>query len=783
MAGLINSEDIATVKERSSIEDVVRDHVTLRPAGARVAQGPVPLPRREDARPSRIRPAVGSYHCFGCGEGGDVISFVQKVEHLTFTEAVERLAAEARHGAALRGRRRGRARRALGRRARGSIEAHRVAAGVLRRAAPRHRPARRPAGRDFLRERGFDSAARQAVRHRLRPARRRGPRARTCARKGFTDDELVTGGLSRARVAAASTTASAAAWSGRSATSPATPSASARAASSTTTASRRSTSTPPRRRSTRSRRCSTASTSRRRRSRQSRQAVVVEGYTDVMACHLAGVETAVATCGTAFGADHIKILRRIMRDEADLAPARVIFTFDGDAAGQKAAMRAFADDQKWAVAVVRRRRDLAAWTRASCARPRATPPCRRSSRTPCRCSSSRCARRSSASTSTTAEGRIQAVTAVAPIVASIRDQSLRPEYTREVSGMLGLEVEQVATEVPGPGESRSTRTPGRPTATTATGGDRRDVAEPAPAETGGVMPVPDRRDPVVSRRAAAAPGAAPVPDGLQARRHRPADARRLLGAGTPGGLRRHPHRPPQRRQGQRPGLDVGRHRGRARRPSPASSASSPSTRCRRGWTPSTGLPTARYVDELFDRVRTIALTRQIADAMSEMRRLDHARDAVARAHARARHAAADAPARARGDQGRDGLMALFERRRRPALPDGRPSGRARSTRASGCSPGRVTSRAARTSSRRRTTWPSSAPTARSSGAARGTRSSPARGRASRPCSRSRGSTAARRRGGSDRALDDPADPARAASRRASCSPTSSAPQGAARCAS
>ena len=75
--------------------------------------------------------------------------------------------------------------------------------------------------------------------------------------------------------------------------------------------------------------------------------MVVEGYTDVMACHLAGVETAVATCGTAFGAEHIKVLRRIMRDEADLAPAKVIFTFDGDAAGQKAAMRAFADDAKW----------------------------------------------------------------------------------------------------------------------------------------------------------------------------------------------------------------------------------------------------------------------------------------------------------------------------------------------------------------------------------------------------------------------------------------------------
>ncbi|MEU1160169.1 DNA primase, partial [Streptomyces sp. NPDC005921] len=78
---------------------------------------------------------------------------------------------------------------------------------------------------------------------------------------------------------------------------------------------------------------------------KSSRAVVVEGYTDVMACHLAGVTTAIATCGTAFGGDHIKILRRLLMDNGS---ARVIFTFDGDAAGQKAALRAFEDDQKFA---------------------------------------------------------------------------------------------------------------------------------------------------------------------------------------------------------------------------------------------------------------------------------------------------------------------------------------------------------------------------------------------------------------------------------------------------
>ncbi len=91
MAGRIRAEDITTVKERTSIEDVVRDHVTLRPAGVGSLKGLCPF--HDEKTPSfTVRPAVGTYHCFGCGEGGDVLSFVQKVEHLTFTESVERLA-------------------------------------------------------------------------------------------------------------------------------------------------------------------------------------------------------------------------------------------------------------------------------------------------------------------------------------------------------------------------------------------------------------------------------------------------------------------------------------------------------------------------------------------------------------------------------------------------------------------------------------------------------------------------------------------------------------------
>lgn len=80
-----------------------------------------------------------------------------------------------------------------------------------------------------------------------------------------------------------------------------------------------------------------------------RQAVIVEGYTDVMAMHLAGIDTAVATCGTAFGAEHAKIIRRLIADdslgavqlvgplkvEGQALSSRVVFTFDGDAAGRR----------------------------------------------------------------------------------------------------------------------------------------------------------------------------------------------------------------------------------------------------------------------------------------------------------------------------------------------------------------------------------------------------------------------------------------------------------------
>ena len=488
MAGRIKAEDIATVKERTSIEDVVRDHVTLRPAGVGSLKGLCPF--HDEKSPSfTVRPTVGSYHCFGCGEGGDVISFVQKVEHLTFTESIERLAAKL--GLELHYEEGGGPREggmSLGKRSR-LIEAHRVAqefyASLL---LDTGRPEAR-AGRDFLRERGFDGAAAETFGIGFAP---QGGEAlsRHLRERGFTEDEMVTGGLSgrgsrglydrfRGRLV----------WPIRDTTGDTVGFGARRLFDDDRIAAKylNTSETPIYKKS----QVLYGLDAAKKAISTERRAIVVEGYTDVMAAHLSGVEGAVATCGTAFGIEHIKILRRIMRDETDGPQARVIFTFDGDAAGQKAAMKAFGEDQRWA-----------AQTFVAVA-PDGMDPCE------LRIAKGDAAVRALVDDAVpmfefavrttirrfdldTAEGRVEAMKAVAPIIGSIRDTSLRPEYTRTVSGWLGIEVEQMAAEVKKAGRVRHddvVDTSQRPAGTD-------EVPEPGPGEAAS-LPVPDLRDPVV----------------------------------------------------------------------------------------------------------------------------------------------------------------------------------------------------------------------------------------------------------------------------------------------
>jgi DNA primase len=608
MAGLIKAEDIAAVKERSSIEDVVSEHVTLRRSGARLV-GLCPF--HDEKSPSfGINPAAGFYHCFGCGEGGDVISFVQKVDHLTFSEAVERLAQKL--GLELRYEDGGSRPReeGLGRRSR-LVEAHRVAEEFYTELLLSSKDAR--LGRDFLRARDFNST--HVKQFGVGWAPRGGEDlVRHLRTKGFTDEELVTGGLAgrgsrglydrfRGRVV----------WPIRDITGSTVGFGARRILDDDRIEAKylNTSETPIYKKSTVLYGLDLA----KKKISSTRQAVVVEGYTDVMACHLAGVETAVATCGTAFGADHIKTLRRLMRDEADLAPARVIFTFDGDAAGQKAAMRAFADDQKWAsqsfVAVEASGKDPCELRQAGgdpavrALIEDAVPMFEFAVRTTIARFDLK-----------TAEGRVQAARAVAPIVATIRDRSLRPEYTREVAGWLGLEVEQVAKEVSRSGRlSADSRPPERPTPD--------EGVEPSPGEGRPLFSVPDARDPVVNAERQLLQVLMQFPN--------------VLSTGAidhlePGSFSAPAH------QAVFDAIRVaraGEHTATVRGWTAAVAEAAPGAvsglvselavaQLPTRLDPLTGLPTSRYVEELFARVRTVALTRRIADALSEMRRLDHA---------------------------------------------------------------------------------------------------------------------------------------------------------------
>ncbi|MFC7489091.1 MULTISPECIES: DNA primase [unclassified Knoellia] len=493
MAGRINADDIQTVKERSSIEDVVRDHVTLRPGGVGSLKGLCPF--HDEKTPSfTVRPAVGAYHCFGCGEGGDVISFVQKVEHLTFSETIERLAAKI--GMELRYEEGGGPREGgIGKRSR-LIEAHRVAeefyASILV-----DRPDARP-GRDFMRDRGFNRAIAEQFGMGFAP---RGGEdlTRHLREKGFTEDEVVTAGLSgrgsrglydrfRGRLV----------WPIRDVTGDTVGFGARRLLDDDRIAAKylNTSETPIYKKSL----VLYGLDAAKKAIARDRQAVIVEGYTDVMAAQLSGVEGAVATCGTAFGIDHIKILRRIMRDEADGAPAKVIFTFDGDAAGQKAAMKAFGEDQRWAsqsfVAVAPDGMDpcdlrLAKGGEAVKALvDDAVPMFEFAVRTTMKRFDLE-----------TPEGRVQAMQAVAPIINSIRDSSLRPEYMRSVAGMLGVEVEQVLIEVQRAGRIKARE--GADGAASGRSADRTpastdDVPEPNAQEGAAALPPPNLRDPVVN---------------------------------------------------------------------------------------------------------------------------------------------------------------------------------------------------------------------------------------------------------------------------------------------
>jgi len=479
VAGRIREEDIAEVREKARIDEVISEYVTLRPAGGGSLKGLCPF--HDEKSPSfNVRPDRG-WHCFGCGEGGDVFAFLMKIDGLGFSEAVERLADKVgvtlrrEEGDARQDRPRGPQRGRL-------VEAHKVAQEFYADALATPDAL---AARQFLGERGFDQDA--AAQFGIGFAPRDGESLlRHLRQRRFSDEETVAAGLVAIGRSAYDRFRGRLLWPIRDSSGD-TIGFGARRIFDDDRIEAKYLNTPETAIYKKSQVLYGIDLARREMARTSK-AVVVEGYTDVMACHLSGVGTAVATCGTAFGDDHARILRRFLNDHAEF-PGEVIFTFDGDAAGQKAALRAFGGDQNFVsqtyVAIeptgldpcdlrlqhgdaavrelVARRQPLYRFVLANVVRKYDLD---------------------------RAEGRVGAVREAAALVHSSRDTAVvASSFAREIASLTGMDPADVQVEV--------RRAAGRRPSTGGGSDARREAAAPASPHDGRppAAQLPDLRDP------------------------------------------------------------------------------------------------------------------------------------------------------------------------------------------------------------------------------------------------------------------------------------------------
>ena len=439
MAGRIPDRDIAAIRERVRIEDVVGDYVQLRRAGADSLKGLCPF--HDEKSPSfHVRPNHGHFHCFGCGEGGDVYAFVQKIEHVSFVEAVELLADRVGYtvtytGAAATNVQRDRGSRSRLLAANAAAQEFYAAALQSEEAAP---------ARQYLLDRNFDPQAAAHFGCGFAPS---GWDSLTkhLLRKGFEFKELEAAGLSReGRRGPMDRFHRRLLWPIRASGSEVI-GFGARRIFDDDTMEAKYINTPETVLYKKSSVLFGLDLAKRDIAK-GHQAVVVEGYTDVMAMHLAGVTTAVASCGTAFGDEHLAMLRRLMMDD-NFFRGELIYVFDGDAAGRAAAVKALEGEQNLAgqsfVAVaddgmdpcdLRLKsgdgalRDLVA---------RRTPLFEFAIRTAL-----------GEHDLDSAEGRVSALRRCVPMVARIKDSMLRDEYARRLAGWVGwADVAQVIGRV------------------------------------------------------------------------------------------------------------------------------------------------------------------------------------------------------------------------------------------------------------------------------------------------------------------------------------------------
>lgn len=478
--GRIPDRDIAAIRERVSIDDVVGDYVQLRRAGADSLKGLCPF--HDEKSPSfHVRPNHGHFHCFGCGEGGDVYAFLQKIEHVSFVEAVELLADRVGYTVTYTGSSTTNVQRDRGSRSRllaANAAAQEFYAEALQsaEAAP---------ARQYLIDRNFDADAAAKFGCGFAPS---GWDSLTkhLLRKGFEFKELEAAGLSReGRRGPMDRFHRRLLWPIR-ASGGEVIGFGARRIFDDDQMEAKYVNTPETVLYKKSAVLFGLDLAKRDIAKAHR-AVVVEGYTDVMAMHLAGETTAVASCGTAFGDGHLGLLRRLMMDD-NWYRGELIFVFDGDAAGQAAALKAFDGDQqvsgKSFVAVAADGMD----------------PCDLRLKSGDGALRDLVARRipmfefairslipAGDVLDNDPQAQVDALRRCVPLVARIRDYALRDEYARRLAGWTGWRDEaQVLTRVREEAAKR-----GMPDRTR-----RRAAAEPAPASRPRpAAPTAERPDP------------------------------------------------------------------------------------------------------------------------------------------------------------------------------------------------------------------------------------------------------------------------------------------------
>jgi DNA primase len=478
--GRIPDRDIASIREGTRIEDVVGDYVQLRRAGADSLKGLCPF--HDEKSPSfHVRPNHGHFHCFGCGEGGDVYAFLQKIEHVSFVESVEMLADRLGYIVTYTGASATNVQRDRGSRSR-LIAANAAAQAFY---AETLQSAEAAPARQYLIERNFDADAAAQFGCGFAPSGW-DTLTKHLLRKGFEFKELEAAGLSReGRRGPMDRFHRRLLWPIR-VSSGEVIGFGARRLFDDDTMEAKYVNTPETVLYKKSNVLFGLDLAKRDIAK-GHQAVVVEGYTDVMAMHLAGVTTAVASCGTAFGEEHLSMLRRLMMDD-NFFRGELIYVFDGDAAGRAAAVKAFEGEQNLSgqsfVAVADEGMD------------------------PCdlRLKSGDGALRDLVARRTplfefvirtaladhdldSAEGRVSALRRCVPMAARIKDPTLRDEYARQLAGWVGWDdVAQVIARV-------------RETAKAGGGAPRREPRRGAVSATAanGATAVarPDPRDPTL----------------------------------------------------------------------------------------------------------------------------------------------------------------------------------------------------------------------------------------------------------------------------------------------